>query len=120
MHLLIEFSLFCFTSCNNQTCVYYSNRGEKLFQQRKYDKAVLCYSKAIDCCSSKIELYYFRAETYLCLKNYYLALRDINYVINSDFNYQNAHLVRGIIYRNTLQYEKALDDFSYELRTIVR
>ncbi len=87
--------------------VYYKN-GRTLFDENKYDEAIVAFTKAIELNQTHAAAYTERGYAYYVTREYDLAGNDFDATIAIDPEYADAYAGRGIVYyRNGDGEEKA-------------
>ena len=87
--------------------------GESFFVRGKYEKARDIFSKDV----TRIKNLFGAATTSRFLGDNDLAVDYYSEILDRAPNFYEAHLGRGISYRNLKKYEKALADFQYCLHS---
>ncbi|XP_065213683.1 E3 ubiquitin-protein ligase CHIP [Planococcus citri] len=82
-------------SNSNPTDVELKEQGNKLFNMRKYDEAIICYSKAIIKNPSIPTYFTNRALCYLKLKRWELTCQDCRNALDLDSNHVKGHFFLG-------------------------
>jgi hypothetical protein len=88
----------------------YTNRGNKLFQLRRYDEAIADFSKAIAAYPFDF-MYGNRATDYYSLGKYQEALRDYDRAIALNPDNPNSYNGRALAYRALGNFVAAQEDF---------
>jgi hypothetical protein len=83
----------------------YTNRGNKLFQSKRYEEAIADFTKAISAYPDDDLIYGSRAKAYYFRGEYQLALRDFERAIAMHPNSKRLYYDRALTYR-------ALGDFA--------
>ena len=91
--------------------IAYNNRGSFLWDQKKYDEALLDYNMAIELRPNYSEAYNNRGAVFLDQKKYKEAINDFNKVIELQQNYAGAYSNRGIAMLETGKNAEAKADF---------
>jgi protein O-mannosyl-transferase len=89
----------------------YTNRGNKLFQLRRYDEAIADFSKAIDAYPDDELLYGSRAKAYYFLGKYQQALQDFDHAISLKSDNKRFYYDRALTYRALGNFTAAQEDF---------
>ena len=89
----------------------YTNRGNKLFQLKRYDEAIADYSKAISVYPNDDLVYSSRAKAYYFQGEYQLALRDYERAIAMNPNSKRLYYDRALTYRAIGDVAAAQEDF---------
>jgi protein O-mannosyl-transferase len=89
----------------------YTNRGNKLFQLRRYDEAIADFSKAIAAYPDDELLYGSRAKAYYFLGNYQEALLDYDRAIALKSDNKRFYYDRALTYRSLGNFVAAQEDF---------
>jgi tetratricopeptide (TPR) repeat protein len=90
----------------------YTNRGNKLFQLKRYDEAVADFSKAIAAYPKDDLVYGSRAKANYFLGKYQDALRDYDQAIELNPYSRRFYYDRGLTYRALGDFAAAQEDFS--------
>jgi hypothetical protein len=89
----------------------YTNRGNKLFQLRRYDEAIADFSKAIAAYPDDELLYGSRAKAYYFLGKYQEALLDFDRAIALKSDNKRFYYDRALAYRALGNFVAAQEDF---------
>jgi protein O-mannosyl-transferase len=89
----------------------YTNRGNKLFQLRRYDEAIADFSKAIAAYPDDELLYGSRAKAYYFLGKYQEALLDFDRAIALKPDNKRFYYDRALAYRALGNFVAAQEDF---------
>lgn len=89
----------------------YFNEGNKLFERKRYDRAIAAYTKAIEINPSDFSFYNNRGIVYHTRKKYREAIGDFSKAVelnpDSSFTYSN----RGVAYEDSGDIEQAIADY---------
>ncbi len=107
--LLFLFVIFSITA-HSQESVWFA-KGEKLYNQKKYDEALQAFTKVLELNNKNKEAYYYRGICNLFQGNIYEAISDFTETIALDSNSSDAYNNRGLCYGYTGELEKSVDDF---------
>jgi tetratricopeptide (TPR) repeat protein len=88
----------------------YTNRGNKLFQLRRYDEAVADFSKAITVFPNDELVYGSRGKAYYFLGKYQAAVLDFNHALELKPDSQRFYYDRALAYRALGNFSAAQDD----------
>jgi tetratricopeptide (TPR) repeat protein len=88
----------------------YTNRGNKLFQLRRYDEAIADFSKAIAVFPSDELVYGSRGKAYYFLGKYQEAVLDFNHAIALKPDSRRLYYDRALAYRALGNFAAAQDD----------
>jgi tetratricopeptide (TPR) repeat protein len=91
----------------------YTNRGNKLFQLKRYDEAIADFSKAISVYPNDELVYGSRAKAYYFRGDYQQALRDYEHAIAMNPNSKRFYYDRALVYR-------ALGDFGAAQQDLIK
>jgi len=86
--------------------------GNKLFDKKNYQDAILKYTEALKLNPNSSAAYYNRGITYQNLKNYSKAIEDYNEAIKFSGSNLDAYNNLGTIYTNLKKYDEAVATFS--------
>ncbi|KAH7818657.1 putative Serine/threonine-protein phosphatase 5 [Monocercomonoides exilis] len=84
-------------------------RGNKHFNEGKYNEAIECYDKAIEI-SPSAPLYSNRSLCNIRLENYGYAVQDATLAIKTDPTFQKGYYRRGCAYLQLKQFNEAIAD----------
>jgi len=90
----------------------YTNRGNKLFQLKRYDEAIADFSMAISVYPDDDLVYGSRAKAYYFRGEYQLALRDYERAIAMNPNSKRLYYDRALTYRALGDFAAAQEDLS--------
>jgi tetratricopeptide (TPR) repeat protein len=88
----------------------YTNRGNKLFQLKRYDEAIADFSQAISAYPDDELVYGSRAKAYYFRGEYQLALRDYERAIAMNPNSKRFYYDRALTYRALGDYASSQED----------
>jgi tetratricopeptide (TPR) repeat protein len=120
LKLIIVFLLIMSTlfeiSCTKSANAY-NLRGLSLYQDGKYEQALLEYNKAIEIQPKDYAYYFNRARTYLEMGEFNKAIADYTKVIelSPDSLLFRAYYNRGYAYFEEDQYDAAIVDFNQSI-----
>jgi len=90
----------------------YTNRGNKLFQLRRYDEAIADFSKAIAVFPSDELVYGSRGKAYYFLGKYQDAILDFNHALALKPDSRRLYYDRAMAYRALGNFAAAQEDFT--------
>jgi Flp pilus assembly protein TadD len=89
----------------------YFTEANKLFERKRYDRAIDAYTKAIEINPTDFSFYNNRGIVYHTRKKYAEAIADFSKAVelnpNSSFTYSN----RGVAYEDSGNIEQAINDY---------
>ena len=88
----------------------YTNRGNKLFQLRRYEESVADFSKAIAAYPDDVMVYGSRGKAYYFLSRYHEAIQDFNHAIALQPDSRRLYYDRSLAYRALGDIESAEKD----------
>ncbi|XP_015917622.1 mitochondrial import receptor subunit TOM70 [Parasteatoda tepidariorum] len=93
----------------------FKDKGNKLFKEGQFDKAIECYTSAIEMCppdhSDDLATFYQnRAAAYENLKNFEAVINDTTKALEHNKTYLKALYRRAKAYETTAQLHKCLED----------
>lgn len=90
----------------------YVRRGDRFYDEERYQDAVGEYTKAINMDSNNTTALCNLSAAYNCLKQYKKAIEECEKVLQIDPNESTAYNNRGFAYGELMQYEKAIEDYT--------
>lgn len=98
-------------SNSSRSAFDYFTEANKLFERRRYDRAIAAYTKAIEINPTDFSFYNNRGIVYHTRKKYAEAIADFSKAVelnpNSSFTYSN----RGVAYEDSGNIEQAISDY---------
>ncbi len=87
-------------------------KGNRYFNESKFDQAIECYNKAIEFDSNFETAYNNRGNTYVSLNHYDKAISDYNKAIELNPEYYKGYNNRGSVFGILNQCDKAISDYN--------
>ena len=99
--------LFLATTTFANDAETYTKRGEELFRQNEYGKAITELNQAIQLDPNNAVAYFIRGYAYLNRSEYNQAISDLTQAIQLNSNNPAVYYVRGNAYREKDEHDKA-------------
>jgi tetratricopeptide (TPR) repeat protein len=107
-----------------KTAKEYSDRADKYYEKKEYDKAIADYSAALKIDPNYIEAFIYRGITYSFKREWEKAIADFNVALKIDANCAKdinpflaiAYERRGLTYIDKKEYDKAIADYNAALK----
>lgn len=107
---IISAGMLFFSACG-QNAARSNADGIALYEEEKYEKALIKFNQAITQDEENGMYYTNRGMTYLMMEQYTEALADFQKAIQTGGDTMESHRGLGILYMNTEDYESAVSEF---------